>query len=289
MSILPIPDQTARLAALQSGQVDVIEDPQPSDIAAITADGSGLTLVKTPASRDLRIGFQVQDPIMSNVKLREAIAYAIDAHSIDDFVNGLERYADNGWQPPEIFKPDPPLSIPFDLAKAKQLIVDAGYPNGLSIELASPSGRYLGDTDIAQAVQERLKAIGVTVNIKTMEWGAYLSYVGAHSGQMFIIGWANTSGDPAIAFRQNFYSTSTFNFAGLKDPKMDQLLAAAEQETDQTARQNLYQQANEILFSQFVLKPIYWKNSLYAMSTHVKDFGGLPNELIDLKNTSILP
>ena len=288
VNFIPIPDSASRYAALKSGQVDVIEDPPTEDVQTIQQGGSGLTLDKSPASRDLRIGFQMQNPVMANLNLRAAIAYAIDAKSIDDYVvNGLERYANNGWLPSEIFTPNPPLSIPFDLAKAKQLLTQAGYPNGLTLELDTPTGRYLGDTDIAQAVQQQLKAIGITVNIKTMQWAAYLSYVGAHSGQMFIIGWANTSGDPAIAFRQNFFSTSSFNFAGLNDPAMDQDLTQAEQTTDQASRQTLYQAATKILFDQVVMKPIYWKNNLFAMNTDVKGFVATPNELIDVTGTWI--
>jgi peptide/nickel transport system substrate-binding protein len=282
-----IPDEAARYAALQSGQLDVIESPPPHEAAKI-AQSSSLTLVKSPASRDLRLGFNVQDKVLSNAKLREAITLAVDAKSIVEFVvEGLARYADNGWAPPEVLKTDPPLRMAYDKERAKKALVEAGYPNGLTLELATSQGRYLRDKEIAEAIQQQLKEVGITANIKVMEFGAYLDYLARHQAQMFILGWGNSTGDAAVASRQNWFSNSAFNYANYSAPRMDQLLDEAEQTTDQAKRQALYQEMQKMLFDGFALKPIYWKLNLFAAQKKVKNFVANPLELVDVSETWI--
>lgn len=282
-----IPDEASRFAALKAGQLDVVEGPPPQEAVAISKS-TDLTLIKSAATRDVRLGFTVTDKTLSNVKLRQAIALAVDAKSLVAFVvEGLARFADSGWAPPEVLKTDPPLTIPFDKVKAKQLLTEAGYPNGLTLELATSQGRYLRDKEMAEAIQQQLKEIGITANIKVIEFAAYLDYLAAHKAQMFILGWGNSTGDPAVASRQNWFSKSTFNYADYQSAEMDKILDDAEQTTDQAKRQQLYQQMQKKLFDEFVMKPIYWKYNLFAVKNKVKNFVASPLELVDVTETWI--
>ena len=279
-----IPDEAARYAALQSGQLDVIESPPPQEAAKMD-QSSALALLKSPATRDLRLGFQVQDPVLKNEKLRAAIAHAVDAKSLVQYVvEGMARYADNGWLPSEVLKTTPPASIPYDVELAKKELADAGYPDGkgLTLELATPQGRYLRDKEIAEAIQQQLKQIGITVNLKTMEWGAYLDYLGAHKSQLFILGWGNATGDPGLATRQNFYTGNAFNFANYSNPDVDKLIDEADASTDQAKRVQMYSEITKTLLDHDVLKPIYWKYNLFAAKKSVHDFVATPLELIDV-------
>lgn len=278
-----IPDEATRIAALQAGDVDVVEDPPPQEAANIK-NNPKLQLITMPAARDVRLGFQVQDKVLKDPKVRKAIALAVDAKSIVDYVvDGLARYADNGWIPPEVFKPNPPISIGYDPEQAKSLLAEAGYKDGLSLELATPSGRYLRDKEMAEAIQQQLGNVGIKVTLKQMEWGAYLDSLARHEGQLFIIGWGISTGDPAIDARQNFYSTSDFNFANYKNPEMDKILDEAESISDQAKRKELYQRMTEMLLvDDIVCKPIYWKLSLFAASSKVHNFEVTPLELIDV-------
>ena len=281
-----IPDEAARYAALKSGQLDVVESPPPHEAVAI-AKSTDLQLVKSPATRDVRLGFNLTDKTLSNVKLRQAITLAVDSKSLVDFVvEGLARFADNGWAPPEILKAEPALTMPFDKVKAKQVLAEAGYPNGLSLEIATSQGRYLRDKEMAEAIQQQLKEIGITANIKVIEFAAYLDYLSSKkTSQLFILGWGNSTGDPAVASRQNWASKSAFNYAGYNDPEMDRILDEAEQTTDQAKRQQLYQQMQKKLFDGFVMKPIYWKYNLFAVKNKVKNFVASPLELVDVTQT----
>lgn len=282
-----ITDEATRFAALRSGQLDVIESPPPHESAAIEQDPN-LVLLKTPATRDLRLGFQVQDKVLKDPKVREAIARAIDSKSIVEFVvEGLARHADSGWLPPEVMPTDPPLAIEYDPEKSKQLLADAGYANGLTLELVTPVGRYLRDKEIAEAVQQQLSEVGITVKIKVLEWAQFLDTLSRHESQLFILGWGMSTGDPAVAARQNWHSGDAFNWANLQDAEIDRLITEAEQTSDQAKRQQLYWDMQKRLLDNYALKPIYWKYNLFAAQSKVKNFVAHPLELMDVTKTWI--
>jgi peptide/nickel transport system substrate-binding protein len=183
-----------------------------------------------------------------------------------------------------VFTASPAVGLEYDPELAMELLAEAGYPDGLTLELRTPEGRYLRDREIAEAIQGQLAEVGVEVELLTMEWGAYLDSLAAHEGQMFIIGW----GVSTVVSRQNLASDSAFNFAGYFNPDLDALLAEAEQTSDQDRRNELYQQMTElILLEDTIMQPIYWKLNLFASDSKVHNFLPTPLEQIDLSETWI--
>lgn len=280
------PDESARYLAFKGGQVDVIDSPPPQKVAEIKAD-PGLSVVTGPATRDLRLGFNVQDPVLKDPALRKAISEAIDTKSLVNFVaEGLARPVTEGFIPPEVQHTNPPIVPTFDAAKAQ---ADLAKYKGTKIQLWTPQGRYLRDKEIAEAIQQMLNKDGLVVEVKVMDWGAYLKALGNHEGQMFIIGWGFTTGDPHIAMSQNFQSKSAFNYANLQDPQFDQWLTQAQVEQDQAKRDGLYVQMEKYLNDNAIMVPIYHKLNFYGISKRVHDFGVHPLELVDLSKTSVDP
>jgi len=282
----PIPDDSTRFLALKGGQADVISNPPTNLVQQIRADPR-LTLQVSPSTRDVRVAFTVTNPPFDNVKVRQALAMAINRDPIVKFVlNGLGREANCGLVPPEVMTTSPCADLPYDVAKAKQLLAEAGYPNGLSVEFWTPEGRYLGDRQIAEAVQQQLQQINVRVQVKVWEWGAYLSALARHEGPMFIIGWGWTTGDPAQAMQQNFGSKDASNFANYSNSEFDRMLQEASATDDPTARQHLYSQMEStLLVRDAVAKEIYYTLNIYGANQRVHDFVATPIELIDVSRT----
>ena len=280
------PDESSRYLAFKAGQVDVIDSPPPQKVSEIKSDPN-LTVVTGPATRDLRLGFNVQDPALKDPALRKAISEAIDTKSLVNYVaEGLARPITEGFIMPEILHTNPPIVTTYDAAKAQQ---DLTKYKGLKLQLWTPQGRYLRDKEIAEAIQQMLNKAGLQVDVKVMDGGAYLKALGNHEGQMFIIGWGFTTGDPAIAMFQNFQSKSAFNYANLQDPQFDQWLNQAEVEQDQAKRDALYVQMEKYLNDNAVMLPIYHKLNFYGISKRVHNFGVHPLELMDLSKTSVDP
>jgi len=284
--IRPISDDTTRFLAFKGGQVDVISNPPTNLVQQIRADPR-LALQVSPSSRDVRVAFTVTNAPFDNVKVRQALVMAINREPIVKFVlNGLGRDAKCGMVPPEVMTTSPCADLPYDVAKAKQLLAEAGYPNGLSTELWTPEGRYLGDRQIAEAVQQQLQQINVRVRVKVWEWGAYLSALSRHEGPMFIIGWGWTTGDPAQAMQQDFASKDASNFANYSNPEFDRMLQEAAAIDNPTARQRMYSQMESMLLVRdAVAKEIYYTLNIYGTNRRVHDFVATPIELLDVSRT----
>jgi len=281
-----ISDDSTRYLAFRGGQVDVISNP-PSNLAAQIRSTSNLTLDISPSTRDVRVGFTVTKPPFDNVKVRQALAMAIDRGPIIKYVlNGLGREATCGMIPPEVMATMPCADVPFDAAKAKQMLAEAGFPNGFTTEFWTPEGRYLGDRQIAETVQQQLQQINVKADVKVMEWGAYLDALARHQGPIFLIGWGWITGDPAQALAQNFQSHSAFNYWDYNNPDFDKMLTDAEASDNPIARQKMYDQMESILLVRdTVAKEIYYTNNIYGVNKRVHGFHGTPVELVDLSQT----
>lgn len=282
----PIPEEGTRAMAFESGEIDVISDPLPHRIAAFKAN-KNITVTTAPATRMVWIGFNTSDKVLKNVKLRQAIGHAINRDEIVKYV--VEGLAINAGQivPGIIEEYDKKYNFDYDPQKAKKLLAEAGYPNGLELNLWSPEGRYLKDRQIAEAAQAQLAKVGIKAKLRVMEWGAYLDALFRHEQQLYIIGWGFSTGDPAAALRACFYSNSKFNFSNYQNPKMDELLDKGESTLDPKKRRGMYEEIQQLLIDEAVVVPIYHKLNIYATSNKVKDFYPHPMEMIEISNTTV--
>lgn len=283
---LPIPEEGTRAMAFESGEIDVISDPLPHRIAAFKAN-KNINVTTSPATRMVWIGFNTGDPVLKNIKLRQAIAHAINRDEIVNYV--VEGLAINAQQiiPGIIEEFDEKYNFEYNPQKAKKLLAEAGYPNGLELNLWSPEGRYLKDRQIAEAAQAQLAQVGIKANLRVMEWGAYLDALFRHEQQLYIIGWGFSTGDPDAALRGCFYSDSKFNFSNYKNPKMDELLDKGVSTLDPKKRHAIYKDIQQLLIDEAVMVPIYHKLNIYATSNRVKDFYPHPMELIEISTTTV--
>jgi peptide/nickel transport system substrate-binding protein len=282
----PIGEESTRYLAFRGGEVDVLSDPPPHLLAQLRRDPT-VEVLLSPATRDFRIGFTVTHPVLQDVRVRRAIALAIDRASLVKFVaEGLAREAECGIIPPELMRTNPCVNVEYDPNKARAALVEAGKGDGFDLDLWTPEGRYLRDKAIAEAIQQQLAKVGIRARLRVLEWGAYLNALGRHEAQAFIIGWGFTTGDPATAMRQNFWSRSAFNYANYQNPDLDRMLDEAEAEFNPARRAQLYQRMTEILLVRDVVgKEIYHKNNIYAVRRRVHNFGAHPLELVELSET----
>jgi peptide/nickel transport system substrate-binding protein len=282
----PIPEEGTRAMAFESGEIDVISDPLPHRIAAYKKD-KNVKVITGPATRTVWVGFNVGDKVLSNLKLRQAIAHAINRDEIvNHVVEGLAINA-NAWIPAIVEKSKKTYNFKYDPKRAKELLKQAGYPSGLELNLWTSEGRYLKDRQIAEAVQAQLAEVGIKTNIRVMEWGSYLDALARHEQQLYIIGWGFSAGDPDTALRLCFYSDNQFNYSNYKTPSMDKLLDDAVSTLDPKKRADLYEQVQQRLIDEAIVVPIYHKLNIYAVNKKVIDFHPHPMERIEIEDTSI--
>ncbi|BBI35971.1 ABC transporter substrate-binding protein [Cohnella abietis] len=271
-----VPDQNARLTALQTGEVDMIDGVNPEDANTVQQNGD-LQLFETPSLNVGYLGFDTGKAPFDNVKVREAIAGIVDKQAlINAFWAGKATPAIN---------PIPPVFMGYnsditdrtvDLDKSKQLLAEAGYPDGFktTIWATSVSRIYMPNGEkVAQALQEQLKKINIDAKIQTLEWASYIEKLSSHKDtDMFLSGWISDTADPDNFLFPLFNKDSTYNFTSYKNDEVNNLLQQGQVETDSTKREQQYKKIQELLFQDAPLVPIAHANYFVAAAKKVSGF-----------------
>ncbi|MBV9596690.1 MAG: peptide ABC transporter substrate-binding protein [Chloroflexi bacterium] len=263
------PDDTSRTAALRSGTVDFIEYAPLKDIASLKSDSS-ITVAGDQNTNIRFIGLNVTRTPFSDVKVRQAIAAAIDRDAVlGPAVNGfgiptLELFPDSYWAATGV-KPQPP-----DLAKAKQLLTEAGYPNGFNTTILSWS-QYSFLSNAAVVVQEQLKQIGINADINLEENAAFLKDYLGNNFDLTVSG-VSAYVDPNDIYLRNFGTDQPSNAVHYSNPQADQLMAQGVATTDQAQRKAVYAQLQQLLLDDAPWINLYIAQQFEAMKTYVKGY-----------------
>jgi peptide/nickel transport system substrate-binding protein len=266
-------DDTARTAAVRTGTVDFIEYAPLKDIDSLKNDTS-LVLAGDQNTNIRFIGLNVTRSPYSDLKVRQAVAAVIDR----DAVLGPAVFG-YGTSTLEIFPPGywaglgtkPPAQ---DVAKAKQLLADAGYPNGFSTTILSWS-QYSFLSNAAVVVQDQLKQIGITADINLEENAAYIKDYLDNNFDLTVTG-TSAYVDPNDIYLRNFGTGQPSNAVRYSNPQADALIAQGVATTDQAKRKQIYQQLQQLLLDDVPWVNLYIANQFEAMKTYVKGYTHIP-------------
>jgi len=274
-----IPDASARLLALETGEVGGIEYPNPADFDRIEAN-SDLVLMSEPGMNvgylALNAGYGYKDAnengirddnepwvktegfheALTKKKVRQAINMAIDKKSIvRDLYMGTASVAKNGMPPFMIGYNDGVQDWPYDPERAKKLLAEAGYADGFEVVFfVMPVSRpYMFDPPkIGEAIQSYLAAVGIMAKIYQVDWGTYLQETQFGKAPMCLLGWTGDNGDPDnfmnVLYGPNATSIGTAgNYGFYNDMEAQKLLTAALQTFDVGKRAEYYMEFQEMI------------------------------------------
>ncbi len=245
-----IPDNTARFLELQAGTIDGMDNPNPDDMPVAEKDPNIQVLLR-PAFNVGYLGINQAHKPFDDVRVRKAIAHAIDKKAIvDAFYSGLGEPAKE-FMPPSLWGYNPDIEdYAYDPAKAKELLAEAGYPDGFETTLwvmPVPRPYFPQPQQVGEAIQQMLADVGIKAKIVTKDWGTYLDEVAAGKADLFMLGWTGDNGDPDN-FLCVFFCGGDNSFAqGPPDEELHQLLLKAQSETDQAKREEMYKEANAMI------------------------------------------
>jgi ABC-type transport system substrate-binding protein len=208
-------------------------------------------------------GFNVNKPPFNNVLVRQAFAAAIDREQIAHEAKGFEFRnvtPATSLTPPQTLGRDlyGVIGIPFDPTKAKDLLNQAGYPNGAGFPsvtlIVSTRGKDAPEayTNLAQSIIDMwITHLGISVNLEVEpNWGKYLNILQANSRDIYEMGWGADINDPDNFLKFLFYSSSEFNYGRFNNQEFDRLVDKAAELSDPSERQLLYIRAEQILTDQ---------------------------------------
>ncbi|MFN8524673.1 MAG: ABC transporter substrate-binding protein [Chloroflexota bacterium] len=290
----PMPDPATRLAALQSGEVQWAEVPPPDSVEQLRASGFNVLLKQYPHT--ILLFLNPVDPPFDNPKVRQALQYAVDRDKMcAGLLNGLCVPAHQYWyEGHPWFNTGVGKRYTYDLAKAKQLLAEAGFPNGLSINMAYPTGGSgnMWPGPMMELLQANFKAVGVDMKITPLEWNNILTLYRASmvspdtrkfNGMFFSVG--------------SLAPTSVMNFLKSRIPpsgccnasawtvdEFEKLANAGVEEFDQAKQDALFRQAMGVQAEEGATIFVVHDLNLRVLSPKVRGFIQPQSWFADLKN-----
>ena len=246
----PIPDNAARLQALQSGEIQGYDLVEPTDFPTIEGDAN-LQLLPRPAFNVAYVGFNQKQKPFDDIAVRKAFAHAVDREAIVEGFYGGQGEVAHEFMPPELFGyADDVTKYEFDPEKAKQILTDAGHKLPVPITFAFPtdvSRPYMPNPQRNyEAMKADLEKCCFKVNTKSAVWSPdYLDNVDNGRYGAYLLGWTGDFADP-----DNFIGTffqSEQKAWGFNNKEIFDALDEAEQETDAEARTGMYEEANRLI------------------------------------------
>ncbi len=272
----PSESTQAQELAFRAGQLHTTWDVPLSKVDAYRKDAPALLRVE-PYFESYFFRFNTKHPLFSDVRLRRAFALAIDRDAIvKNVLRGGQSVA-TSLTPPGLAGYTPPVAVPYDLAAAKKLLADAGYPGGKGlppIELTTISSEI--NQRIAEAVQQMWRRdLGVEVTITQKEFKVLLDTFDTLAYTIARGRWIAEYPDP-LTYLSIFTTGNGVNGTGFADPAYDALVAAAADAATPTARLAALQQAESFLMAQMPIAPIYWGSRTTLVASSVRGWKNSP-------------
>jgi peptide/nickel transport system substrate-binding protein len=286
---VPIPDTSVRLANLQSGDLDMIERPAPTDLGIMRADPN-IVVPSVPSLGYQGITINLanpeprSDPLASDVRVREAFELAIDRNVINDVVFGGEFVPGNQPVPPTSPWYVADMPIPQrDPERARALLTEAGYDR-VSFELMvanNPESVRLGEV-----IQALAGEVGFDITLRATEFATALDLQEQGEYDAFQVGWSGRL-DPDGNIHQYHTCAGSLNETGYCDPEVDRLLDAARTASTTEERYELYKQALERYLLNRNIIYLYHTTLFFPHRTNVQGFEAYPDGLIRLQGVTL--
>jgi peptide/nickel transport system substrate-binding protein len=282
----PIKSDPTRVAALLSGDVDMLTDLPTQDVARLRGDGK-LKVVDGPEVRTIFLAPDMGSPELkySNVKgknpfadkrVRQALSMAIDRAAIQrGIMRGLSIPA-NLLVAPGVNGHEPALDAPTkpDADGAKKLLAEAGYPDGFETRLNCPNNRYVNDEEICQAIVAMWARIGVKTTLAAENMATFIQKVQNFDSSVYLLGWGVATYDAQYALQSIVRTRATgadgnFNFSKASDATVDRLVDAMKTEVDTSKRNAMIREALIKTRDEVLIIPLHHQMRPWAMKQGV--------------------
>lgn len=299
----PIKAEATRVAALLSGEVDMVLDPSPADLPKLRS-APNLKVLDGAENRTIFLGMdQFRDELpgsnvkgknpLKDVRVRKALYQAIDINAIQkNIMRGLAQPTGaliapqvNGWTK----KADE--RYPYDVEAAKKLLADAGYPNGFEVDFACPNNRYINDEETCQAITAMWARIGVKAKLRTLPLVTYFPMIQRYEASIYMLGWGVPTFDALYSLQSLVRSVGAqgdgnYNVGRYSNPQMDALIERIKKEVDQKNRNQLIEQALVLSHQDVSHIPLHNQVIPWAMKKNIDMYHRADNR-IDMRAVKV--
>lgn len=283
----PIKSAATRTAALLSGEVDLVLDPTPQDLARLRANAD-LKVVDGLENRTIFLGMdQFRDELpgsnikgknpLKDLRVRKALYQAIDADTISrSIMRGLGKPTGTlvapqvaGWNESVAKR------FPYSVDTAKKLLAEAGYPDGFEVDFACPNNRYINDEAICQAVSAMWSRVGVKAKLRTLPQVNYFPMIQRYEASIYMLGWGVPTFDALYSLQSLVRSVGTggdgnYNVGRYSNQRMDYLVDRIKLETDAPVRARMLTEALQLSNDTVSHIPLHDQVIPWAMKKNVE-------------------
>ncbi len=282
-----VPEDSARVLLLMSGQADVVSGV-PTVMVDRLEGSDAVEMIRKTGYRTIYLGMNLEMEPFDDPRVREAVALAVDKEGL---VKGVMRgigTLGGSYESSVIAGSATDLPPhPYNPERARELLADAGYPNGFEVDFYVPTGRYNNDRQLGEAIQAQLAEVGIEANLISPEISAYLNTLTRAEAPLFISGKGSPSGDMDFTQTLSHGSTGRMNHFNLKDDEVDAMIEAQRVAVDPAERQAILHDLQSRIYD---LKPhvtLFYEDQLWATRSNVHDFKVYVNEFADFSDAWI--
>jgi peptide/nickel transport system substrate-binding protein len=282
----PIRSAATRIAALLSGEVDLVLDPTPQDLARLRA-APNLKVVDGVENRTIFLGMdQFRDELpgsdvkgknpLKDVRVRKALYQAIDINTISrNIMRGLGKPT-GALVAPQVagWTEGVAKRFPYDVEAARKLLAEAGYPNGFEVDFACPNNRYINDEAVCQAVTAMWARIGVKAKLRTLPLVTYFPMIQRYEASIYMLGWGVPTFDALYSLQSLTRSVGTggdgnYNVGRFSNERMDYLVDRVKVETDAPVRRRMLTEALQLQNDLVAHIPLHDQVIPWAMKSNI--------------------
>ena len=271
-----VPDTTTRALELRKGSADLESNGLTLDMVLALQKEPQLQVLHAPGTVLAYLAFNLRDPILRDVRVRQALALAIDRQPLIHYLMRDFARPAASILPPESWAYSSDVAVyPHDPQRARQILDDAGYRvvNGARFHLTMKTSTEESTRLLAAVLQQQLREVGIALDIRTFESATFFSDVTRGEFQMYSLRWVGGNEDPdmfEMVFHSARFAPQGVNRGFYRNPRVDALIDQARQESDQNTRRRLYAEIQSILADELPYINLWYFDNVLVASRRVK-------------------
>jgi peptide/nickel transport system substrate-binding protein len=288
-----VPDATTQALELRKGSADLtINSPMPPDTIATLERDPSLIVQRGAGTRLAYLAFNLRDPILKDVRVRQAIADALDRRPMIEYLWRNQVQAASSVLPRQSWAYNGDVvRYDYDPGKARQLLDRAGYPaiNGVRFHVTMKTSTNEDTRLMVAVMQQQLREVGIALDIRTFESATFMADVVSGAFQLYSLRWIGGNEDPDIfdaAFHSRNLPPAGRNRSFYSNSRIDNLIDQARRETDQHVRKQLYAEVQEILAKDLPSVNLWYLNNVLVHTRRVRNLTLNPSGNYDFLKTA---
>ena len=274
-----VPDATTQALELRKGSGDIaINSLTPDNVQTLQRE-SNLVIEQSTGTRLAYLGFNLRDPILKDVRVRQAIAYALDRKPMIEYLWHGEAQPARNILPPQSWAYNGDADVPayeHDPAKASALLDAAGYPkhDGVRFHITMKTSTDENTRLMVAVMQQQLREVGIALDIRSFEFATFFSDVTHGAFQLYGLRWIGGNEDPDIfeyAFHSSKFAPNGANRGFYSNPRIDQLIDQGRRETDPAKRKPIYAEIQRILADELPYINLWYLDNVLVHTKRVSN------------------